>query len=205
MPLSNIFKIPAAIACALAIYLLGFARFDTFVFFGIPILCGVVGALLLRRMDPKRTTADHVTDALRLYYGFHLIWSSARYWFTDGQPAVPHPVGGPFVESLIAMGLFPGIKTLEGIIGIFLVANRFVPLVLVLEMPTAFTIFYLNFVVVGTPRQMLTGPLELIVNCALLLAYFRYYRPFLVARAYAAPPEALAASAIDHPAAAAKS
>ena len=33
-----------------------------------------------------------------------------------------------------------------------------------------------------------TGPLELAVNCFLLLAYFQYYKPFLVARAYAAPP-----------------
>lgn len=197
MPLSNAFRIPAALASAIAIYLLFFANFGTFIFFGLPILAGVAAALVLRRMDPKRTTADHLTDALRVYYGLHLIWSSARYWFTDGQPAVPHPIGGPFIDSLVAMGMFPGIKTLEGIIGVLLVANRFVPLALVLEVPTSFTIFYLNVIIVGAPRQLLTGPLELGVNCILLLAYFRYYQPFLVARAVAAPPRFVARSQLD--------
>ena len=148
-------------------------------------------------MDPKRTTSDHVTDALRIYYGLHLIWSASRFWFAGGQPAIPHPIGGPFIESLIAMGLFPGIKAMEGVIGIMLVLNRYVPLALVLEVPTSFTIFYLNVFITGAPRQLLTGPLELGVNCALLLAYFRYYQPFLAARAYAAPPRFLGPSAID--------
>lgn len=199
VPLSNAFKIPAAIACAIALYILFFAAFGTFIFFGLPAIVGVVGALVLRRMDPKRTTADHLTDALRIYYGLHLIWSSSRYWFAGGQPAIPDPIGGPFIASLSAMGLFPGIKALEGLIGIVLLTNRFVPLVLVLEVPTSFTIFYLNVFITGAPRQLLTGPLELGINCALLLAYFRYYQPFLVARAYAAPPRFLATSAIDRP------
>lgn len=197
MPLSNGFKIPAIIASAIALYLLAFAHFDTFIFFGLPCLIGVAAALVLRRLDPKRTTADHITDALRVYYGLHLIWSSSRYWFAGGQPAIPHPIGGPFIESLIAMGLFPGIKAMEGVIGLFLVANRFVPLALILEVPTSFSIFYLNVFITGAPRQLLTGPLELGVNCALLLLYFRYYQPFLRARAYAAPPRMFARSALD--------
>jgi hypothetical protein len=196
-PLSNAFRILAAIACAIAIYILFFAKFDTFIFFGFPMLAGVAGALILRRLDPKRTQADHITDLLRIYWGLHLIWSSSRYWFAGGQPAIPHPIGGPFIDSLIAMGLFPGIKAMEGVIGIFLVANRFVPLALVLEVPTSFTIFYLNVFITGAPRQLLTGPLELGANCALLLCYFRYYQPFLAAKAYAAPPRFLAASAHD--------
>ncbi len=196
-PLSSAFILPAALASVVALYLLAFAKLDTFIFFGLPILAGVASALVLRRLDPKRTTADHVTDALRVYYGLHLIWSSSRYWFAGGQPAIPHPIGGPFIESLVAMGLFPGIKALEGLIGLMLVANRFVPLMLVMEVPTSFTIFYLNVFITGAPRQLLTGPLELGINCALLLAYFRYYQPFLVACAYAAPPRFLGRSALD--------
>ncbi|WP_052507915.1 hypothetical protein [Sphingomonas hengshuiensis] len=199
-PLSIAFILPAALATAIAFYLLAFANFGTFIFFGLPILVGVASALVLWRMDPRRTSADHITDALRIYYGLHLIWSCYRYWFTGGQPAVPHPIGGPFIDSLVAMGMFPGIKTLEGLIGILLLANRFVPLALVMEVPTSFTIFYLNVVIVGAPRQLLTGPLELGVNCALLLAYFRYYQPFLVARTVAAPPRFLARSQLDDPA-----
>jgi len=197
MPLSNSFKISAVLALAIALYIAIFARLDTFLFFGIPLLGGVLAALILRRMDPRRTTSDHITDGLRVYWGLHLIWSCYRYWFTDSQPVVPHPVAGPFIQSLIDIGMFPGIKTLEGFIGIMLVTNRFVPLALVLEVPTSITIFYINFVVVGEPRQLLTGPLEIGANAALLLAYYRYYRPFLVARAYAAPPQFIGPSTLD--------
>src|SRR5690606_20796988 len=99
-------------------------------------LAGVAGSIALARVDPRRTTADHVTDALRIYWGLHLIWSSSRFWFAGGQPVIDHPIGGPFIESLLAMGLFPAIKAMEGIIGIVLLTNRFVPLALVLEVPT---------------------------------------------------------------------
>lgn len=199
MPLSNAFKVSATIGCAIAFYILAFAKFDTFMFFGFPIVAGVAGALVLRRLDPKRTNADHITDALRIYFGLHLIWSSARFWLEGTQPPIPDPIGGPFITSLTAMGLYPGIKALEGIVGIVLFTNRFIPLVLVLEVPISFNIFYLNVVITGAPRQLLTGPLELGVNCALLLAYFRYYEPFLRPRAYAAPPRPLGPSAIDAP------
>lgn len=197
MPFSNSFKIPATLAIAIAFYIAFFARFDTFVFYGIPLLGGVMAAVVLGRLDPRRTTSDHLTDALRVYWGLHLIWSCYRYWFTDGQPVVPHPIAGPFIQSLSDMGMFPGIKTLEGFIGIMLLVNRYVPLALVLEVPTSVMIFYVNFVIVREPRQLLTGPLEIGVNAALLLAYFRYYRPFLVARAYAAPPKVLGPSVLD--------
>ncbi|HEX7710709.1 MAG TPA: hypothetical protein VF418_07195 [Sphingomonadaceae bacterium] len=197
MPLSNAFKIPAAIFCAVAVYILVFAKFDTFMFFGFPIVAGVAGALVLRGLDPQRTNADHVTDALRIYFGLHLVWSSSRYWLEGTQPPIPDPIGGPFIASLTAMGLYPGIKAMEGIVGLILLTNRFIPLVLVLEVPISFNIFYLNVFITGAPRQLLTGPFELGVNCVLLLAYFRYYAPFLRPRAYAAPPRFLGSSAID--------
>jgi hypothetical protein len=200
MPLSNAFRIPAAIAVAIALAILAFGKFDTFIFFGFPIIAGVIGSLVLRRLDPRRTTADHITDALRIYYGLHLIWSSSRFWFAGGQPSIPDPIGGPFIDSLLAMGLFPGIKAMEGLLGIMLLANRFVPLMLVLEVPTSFTIFYLNVFITGAPRQLITGPVELGVNCALMLCYFRYYQHFLIPRAYAAPPRFLGKSAVEVPA-----
>ncbi|MEO9132557.1 MAG: hypothetical protein ABI240_15295 [Sphingomonas sp.] len=199
MPLTNAFRISATIACATAVYILVFARLDTFLFFGAPLLAGVAGALVLRWRDPKRTPADHVTDAIRIYWALHLIWSASRYWVGGTQPPIPDPVGGPFMASLEAMGLYPGIKALEGIIGLTLLANRFVPLALIIEMPTSFNVFYLNVFITGAPRQLITGPMEIGVNCLLLLAYFRYYKPFLVPRAYAAPPEFLGKSAIDGP------
>lgn len=196
MRLSTSFTIPAAMGSAFAIYL-AFGNLDTFLFFGLPILAGVAGAIILGRMDARRGPSDQLTDALRIYFALHLIYSSFRYWVEKTQPPIPDPIGGPFMVSLNAMGIYPAVKALEGIVGFFLLVNRFVPLVLVLEVPISLNIFYLNTFITGAPRQLITGPAELGINAALLFCYFRYYRPFLRARAYAAPPEILGPSALD--------
>lgn len=162
--------------------------FDSFLFFGLPMIAGVAVALWHSMRRPDWTTADQVTDVLRIYFGGHLLWSSIRYWSTDMQPVIHHPLGGPFVASLVAIGAFPFIKSLEGLVGLALLSNRFVPLALVLEVPTSMTIFYLNTFVTARFSGVTTGPAELGVNAALLLLYFGYYRPFLAFRTRAAPP-----------------
>jgi hypothetical protein len=136
MPLTNSFKITSAFACLISVIILATADFETYIFFGLPLVAGVVGALILRARDPQRSSADHITDIFRIYFGLHLVWTSVRFWMTDLQPVIEHPVAGPFLGSLTAMGIFPGIKTLEGIVGVMLLANRYVPLMLVLEVPT---------------------------------------------------------------------
>jgi hypothetical protein len=177
----------AVLVCAAgaAFWLLSF---DSFLFFGLPMIAGVTYAWWNGARRRDWTTADQVTDVLRVYFGGHLLWSSIRYWTTDIQPVIHHPLGGPFVASLVAIGAFPFIKTLEGIVGTALLSNRFVPLALVLEVPTSATIFYLNTFVTARFIGITTGPAELGINCALLLAYYGYYRPFLVARTRASPP-----------------
>lgn len=173
----------------------GLLSFDSFLFFGLPLIGGAAVSVWNSVRQPDWGTADQVTDVLRIYFGGHLLWSSIRYWTTDIQPVIHHPLGGPFVASLVAIGAFPGIKTLEGLVGLALISNRFVPLALVLQMPTSTTIFYLNTFVTGKLIGWLTGPAEFGANCALLLAYFAYYRPFLRIRARAAPPFGLGAGA----------
>ncbi|MEO9132552.1 MAG: hypothetical protein ABI240_15270 [Sphingomonas sp.] len=177
----------AALVCAAgaAFWLLSF---DSFLFFGLPMIAGVAVAFWNSARSSGWTTADQVGDVLRIYFGGHLLWSSIRFWMTDAQPVIHHPLGGPFVASLVAIGAFPAIKTLEGIVGVALLSNRFVPLALVLEVPTSATVFYLNTFVTGGVMGWTTGPAELGANCALLLVYFGYYRPFMVSRTRAAPP-----------------
>jgi hypothetical protein len=160
---------------------------DSFIFFGLPLIAGVIVAFANTCVRPAYTTAEQAGDLLRIYMGGHLLWSCLRYWMSDMQPAIHHPIGGPFIDSLVAMHAFPGIKTLEGIVGVMLLTNRFVPLALVLAVPTSVTIFYLNTFVTARLSGLLTGPPELGVNVALMLLYFRYYRPMLGSRTSIAP------------------
>ncbi len=177
----------AVLLCAtgLAFNLLSF---DSFIFFGLPLIAGVVVAIVNTKRFAGRRTVDQGTDILRIYMGGHLLWSCMRYWMSDLQPVMDHPLGGPFIDSLVLIGAFPGIKTLEGICGVLLLANRFVPLALVLAMPTSVTIFYLNTFVTARLSGILTGPPELGVNLLLLLAYFKSYRPMLAMTARIHPP-----------------
>ncbi|WP_292964922.1 hypothetical protein [Novosphingobium sp. UBA1939] len=182
----------AKLAAGLILVIAGLAfnllSFDSFLFFGLPLIAGVLVAAYNSRRNVGRTTAEQIADVLRIYMGGHLLWSSVRYWSTDMQPVIHHPIGGPFVASLVAMGAFPAIKTIEGIVALLLLSNRFVPLALVLEMPTAVTIFYLNTFVTARLSGVLTGPPELGVNLALMLAYYQSYRPMLAMRPPVAPP-----------------
>jgi riboflavin transporter len=130
-----------------------------------------------------RKPLDYAIMWLRLFFGAHLMYSSLRYFVLfEPQPVVPG-VGGAFVQALEGMGLFPLIKAMEGVVGACLIADLFVPLLLLAELPISVNIFYLNTIVVGTPRQLISGPQELLMNLLLIAAYFSYYRPLLRVRA----------------------
>jgi hypothetical protein len=187
---SRVLQVSAVLLC-LAGLAFNLLSFDSFIFFGLPLIGGVVVATINAWRDPQRTLADHITDVLRIYFGGHLLWSSLRYWGTDIELTIHHPIAGPFMDAITAMHIYPAVKALEGIVGAMLLVNRFVPLALVLEVPASVTIFYMNTFVTARLSGVLTGPPELGVNCLLMLAYFQYYKPMLSAKARAAPPALL--------------
>lgn len=112
----------------------------------------------------------YIVHWLRLYFGAHLLFSGIRYAATGYVPEIPG-IGGLWVEANAHLGLYQMIKYLEIVTGAMLFFNRFVMLGLILEFPTTVNIFWLNTFIVATPRQLFTGPQELFMNGALLLAY----------------------------------
>lgn len=123
----------------------------------------------------------------RMFFGIHLLYSTLRHYMTTWQADIPG-AGGRFVNSLMEIGLFELVKGVEGVVGLCLVLNLFVPLVLVVELPISFIIFYLNFIVVGTGTQLFTGPQEIVLNCLLMVFYGGYYVSMLKR---SAPPKPL--------------
>ncbi|OYW87469.1 MAG: hypothetical protein B7Z20_05055 [Sphingobium sp. 32-64-5] len=104
------------------------------------------------------------------------------------MPAAIHlSPAAPFVAQLDSVGLFFWIKVVEVVVGVCLILNIYVPLALLMEMPTTMSIFYLNTFVDGLPRQLYTGPKELFLNLILIGAYSAYFLPLLTARAEYAP------------------
>jgi hypothetical protein len=119
---------------------------------------------------------------LRLYFGAHLFFSGIRYILSGYVPEIPG-IGGVYVAAATTIHMYPAVKYMEFVYGLMLLTNRGVLLALVLEMPTTVTIFWLNTFIVATPRQLFSGPQELLMNGLLLLAYSGYlaavFRPKL--------------------------
>jgi hypothetical protein len=107
---------------------------------------------------------------LRLFFGAHLLFSGGRFILTGYVPDIPG-IGGDWQMANAALGIYQAVKYMECLFGIMLLTNRFVLLALILEMPATVNIFWLNTVIVATPRQLFTGPQELFLNGVLLLAY----------------------------------
>jgi len=125
---------------------------------------------------------------LRVAFGAHALLSGINYFF----PLVPPPAidvspAAPFIHEMTQIGLYSGIKIVEILMGLCLLTNLWVPLALVLEMPTTVSIFYLNTFIDGAPRQLYTGPRELFYNCFLLAAYAGYLLPIVTMRARLSP------------------
>lgn len=125
---------------------------------------------------------------IQMAFGMHSLVSGANYFLEVlPLPRVMHPIAGPFVDSMTAMGLFGVIKVVETLVGIALIANRFVPLALVAELPTSITISWMSVLIVSSPRAVYTGIKEIAFNLILLAWYAGYFTPLLRARAEGRP------------------
>ncbi|WP_284336083.1 hypothetical protein [Comamonas sp. NoAH] len=112
----------------------------------------------------------YIVHWVRVYYGIYLLYSGVRYALTGFVPEIPG-VGGQWVQANADIYIYQFVKYLEIVAGVMILTNRFPLLGLILEMPTTVNVFWLNTFIVATPRQLFTGPHELVMNGFLLLAY----------------------------------
>lgn len=117
---------------------------------------------------------------IQMAFGMHSLISGLNYFIEFlPLPNVTHPIAGPFVNSMTAMGLFDVIKVVEVLVGFALIFNRFVPLALVAELPTSLTIFWMSTFVVQSERSVYTGIKEIAFNVILLAWFAGYYKVLL--------------------------
>lgn len=120
----------------------------------------------------------------RILFGLHLVYSGAAYVFFGWVPSAfsdPASPVGQFMVALDSVGLYPLVKHVELVLGVLLLANLFVPLAAVMELPITIIIAYLNIFVEGqhAARHFYTGAQELVINGVVLLGYGAYYRTML--------------------------
>ena len=84
--------------------------------------------------------------------------------------------------SLLEVGMFDIVKTVELIVGLCLVFNIFVPLVLAVALPISYMVFHNSIVLNLRYDRIFSTYMSvwcLYMNVILVLAYIRYYLPML--------------------------
>lgn len=131
---------------------------------------------------------------MRLYLGGWMIISGYSYWAPHFglMPAFPQPLGSlplsnQMLVSMIEIGLFDFVKTIEIVGGLCLVFGIFAPVATLLLLPVSAIVFY-NAIFLNlrtdrlfTPTYM--GVMCLYMNVFVALGYLRYYLPMLAPRA----------------------
>ena len=126
--------------------------------------------------------------ATRLLLGFQFLINGISWWWK----ILPYPsiwdhsalsYTPPFVQAMIDTGyMFDLIKGIEIVTGLALLANRWVPLALVVMFPVTVAAWSVDFFLIsGSLRAQVMGWSALAANAFLLLAYFDYFAPMLVA------------------------
>jgi uncharacterized membrane protein YphA (DoxX/SURF4 family) len=135
-----------------------------------------------------RNPLHYLVVFARYYFGLHSLASGANYFlnFTPTGKMV-HPLATPFFDSMVDVGLYGIVKSIELVVGVCLVTNVFVPLALILEFPISLNIFFLSTVVIGKYPNNITGAKELFLNLFLFAGYAKYYMSILAIRATPGP------------------
>jgi uncharacterized membrane protein YphA (DoxX/SURF4 family) len=130
---------------------------------------------------------------LRLFLGAWMLNSGYSYWAQKLglPPAFPQPLGtlplsNQMLVTMIEVGLFDFVKTVEIIGGLCLILGIFVPAATLLLLPVSAIVFY-NAVFLNLRIDRLFSPTYMGVSCLYInvivaLAYIRHYLPMLTLR-----------------------
>lgn len=128
---------------------------------------------------------------VRMAFGSHSLISGLNHFLPlfsidgGGDPALS-PIG-PLMGELMATGLYDGVKLVETAVGICLLANRFVPLAALVELPISVVIAWLCLFVDESPNIVFSGLREISFNLFILACYAGYFRPVVAWKADVRP------------------
>jgi hypothetical protein len=126
------------------------------------------------------------STSLRLLLGVWMVfWGLNHFTLFQPQPLgiVSHELHLAFIHS----GLFAGAKVVEIMLGVALLANRFVPGMLVFGFPITVTVAYMDWME-HIVWVNLSGYIIFSVHVALLLFHLRYYTQLFHFRAMPRQP-----------------
>ena len=132
---------------------------------------------------------ERLFTAARLLMGAIYLVNGLNWWV---KLITPYPSQSDFVHflpppdvvgAMIENGvLFHFVKLAELTVGLCLLANRFVPLALVIAMPLTLPVFVVDVFFIAHLRGQVMGWGSLVLNVSLLLAYFGHFHSLLAPR-----------------------
>lgn len=130
---------------------------------------------------------ERLVHAVRVLFGVNFLLNGINWWWKIlPYPSIGDPPGGPpFVQAMIDTGfLFDGIKVVEVVTGLAILANRYVPLALAVALPVTVAAWAVDIGLLGQSlRAQIMGWAVLTMNGFLMLAYFSSYRSMLESKA----------------------
>lgn len=134
------------------------------------------------------------------FFGAWYLIHGLNFWFRFfPQPTGPQDMVSELIGVLIRSGLFELVKVSEVIAAILLLTHRFVPLAIILSIPSALVIVYINFVLQSDVQSTITGTTALVILALLCIGHFRSFRQLLQFRS--GPPSTAAfVAAVKSPA-----
>jgi uncharacterized membrane protein YphA (DoxX/SURF4 family) len=126
----------------------------------------------------------YLTLVGRIALGAWFVVGGINYWLRFlPQPTGATEVARQFTMALIDSHLFAVVKAIEVLAGACIIFDCYAPLMLVALAPISVVIFFWDVMLDRESVELVFGPLVLVVNGLLMLAYYDYYRPMLVFRA----------------------
>jgi hypothetical protein len=121
---------------------------------------------------------------VRLIFAAWMIPAGLNHFFPlFPQPMGDTPLSSEVIGALIDSGLFTIVKAVELAAGLSLLFGFRVPLMLVVELPVSFNVWYWDTALQGWwTISAIYGWAILLCNLALLAAYWRCYRPLFAWR-----------------------
>lgn len=121
---------------------------------------------------------------MRGFLGLFLAANGLNFWF-HWLPIDPpaSEAANRLMDGLVFSGLFEVVKFVELGAGLLLLANRFVPLALVMMLPLTAVIVYVDMVLIGSIQTWIYGLLLAVPQGVLLYAYLPSYLSVFAMRA----------------------
>jgi len=120
----------------------------------------------------------YLYHASRIIFGGWWLYSGAMHFIDPAwQPMGQEPGAIAFTQALIDSGLFEWVKVLEVILGITILADRFMPLTIVALVPINVVIVYWNLVLEVGTIEYTFGALSILFNVILAWPWRRYFWP----------------------------